>query len=58
MSRDCSRARTSSRKRADFSLPFGGFKRSGLGREGGVEGLTNYTELKTILLDGVPSALA
>ena len=43
--------------RADFSLPFGGFKRSGLGREGGVEGLTSYTELKTILLDGVPSAL-
>jgi len=44
--------------RADFSLPFGGFKRSGLGREGGVEGLTSYTELKTILLDGMPSALA
>jgi acyl-CoA reductase-like NAD-dependent aldehyde dehydrogenase len=44
--------------RADFSLPFGGFKRSGLGREGGVEGLTGYTELKTILLDGMPSALA
>jgi aldehyde dehydrogenase (NAD+) len=44
--------------RADFSLPFGGFKRSGLGREGGVEGLTSYTELKTILLDGTPSALA
>jgi acyl-CoA reductase-like NAD-dependent aldehyde dehydrogenase len=44
--------------RADFSLPFGGFKRSGLGREGGVEGLTSYTELKTILLDGMPSTLA
>lgn len=44
--------------RADFSLPFGGFKRSGLGREGGIEGLTSYTELKTILLDGIPSALA
>lgn len=43
--------------RADFSLPFGGFKRSGLGREGGVEGLSGYTELKTILLDGTPSAL-
>jgi acyl-CoA reductase-like NAD-dependent aldehyde dehydrogenase len=44
--------------RADFSLPFGGFKRSGVGREGGVEGLTNYTELKTILLDGVPAGIA
>ena len=42
--------------RADFSLPFGGFKRSGIGREGGVEGLTNYTELKTILLDAIPSS--
>ncbi|MGZ8337213.1 MAG: aldehyde dehydrogenase family protein, partial [Allosphingosinicella sp.] len=44
--------------RADFSLPFGGFKRSGIGREGSVEGLTSYTELKTILLDGMPSELA
>jgi acyl-CoA reductase-like NAD-dependent aldehyde dehydrogenase len=44
--------------RADFSLPFGGFKRSGIGREGGAEGLANYTELKTVLLDGMPSELA
>ncbi|HEX7759329.1 MAG TPA: aldehyde dehydrogenase [Caulobacteraceae bacterium] len=40
--------------RADFSLPFGGFKQSGLGREGGVEGLMSYLETKTILLDGTP----
>ena len=44
--------------RADFSLPFGGFKRSGVGREGGAEGLASYTELKTVLLDAAPSELA
>jgi acyl-CoA reductase-like NAD-dependent aldehyde dehydrogenase len=37
--------------RFDPHLPFGGFKQSGVGREGGVEGLTAYTELKSILLD-------
>jgi acyl-CoA reductase-like NAD-dependent aldehyde dehydrogenase len=31
----------------DPILPFGGFKRSGVGREGGPEALDNYTELKT-----------
>jgi acyl-CoA reductase-like NAD-dependent aldehyde dehydrogenase len=36
----------------DFGLPFGGFKQSGLGREGGPEGLMPYLEQKTILLDG------
>jgi aldehyde dehydrogenase (NAD+) len=36
--------------RFDPSLPFGGFKQSGLGREGGREGLEAYTELKSILL--------
>jgi acyl-CoA reductase-like NAD-dependent aldehyde dehydrogenase len=41
--------------RADFSLPFGGFKQSGIGREGGVAGLTGYTEMKTVLLDAMPS---
>jgi acyl-CoA reductase-like NAD-dependent aldehyde dehydrogenase len=43
--------------RMDGFLPFGGFKQSGLGREGGEAGLESYTELKTILLDGRPAAL-
>ena len=38
----------------DFNIAFGGFKQSGVGREGGVEGLRPYLEAKTILLDGVP----
>ena len=32
----------------DFKMPFGGFKQSGVGREGGIEGLDPYFELKTI----------
>jgi len=32
----------------DPKMPFGGFKQSGLGREGGIEGLDPYFELKTI----------
>ena len=43
--------------RLDFGLPFGGFKQSGIGREGGPEGMLPYTEMKTILIDGMPSAL-
>ncbi|WP_370631630.1 aldehyde dehydrogenase [Novosphingobium sp. FKTRR1] len=43
--------------RMDFGLPFGGFKQSGIGREGGPEGLLPYLESKTMLLDGVPEAL-
>lgn len=43
--------------RMDFGLPYGGFKQSGLGREGGVEGLLGYLETKTILLDGLPASL-
>lgn len=41
--------------RLDFSIAFGGFKESGVGREGGVEGLHAYLETKTVLLDGVPA---
>jgi len=32
----------------DIHMPFGGFKQSGLGREGGIEGLENYFETKTV----------
>jgi aldehyde dehydrogenase (NAD+) len=41
----------------DWGTPFGGFKQSGIGREGGEEGLWPYIETKTILLDGAPSHL-
>jgi len=34
----------------DYKMPFGGFKQSGLGREGGIEGLENYFETKTIYM--------
>jgi len=34
----------------DPKMPFGGFKQSGIGREGGIEGLDLYFELKTIYL--------
>lgn len=42
---------------ASFAVAFGGFKQSGLGREGGTEGLKAYLEAKTVLLKGTPSAL-
>ncbi len=40
--------------RPDYGIAFGGFKQSGLGREGGREGLRSYLETKTVVLDGVP----
>ncbi|MDB5713650.1 MAG: aldehyde dehydrogenase [Sphingomonadales bacterium] len=41
--------------RTDFGIAFGGFKQSGIGREGGVEGLLPYLESKTVILEGTPS---
>ena len=32
----------------DIEMPFGGFKQSGIGREGGLEGLETYCETKTV----------
>jgi acyl-CoA reductase-like NAD-dependent aldehyde dehydrogenase len=42
--------------RTDFGIAFGGFKQSGLGREGGKEGLLPYLETKTVILDEPPTA--
>ncbi|MGP0030309.1 MAG: aldehyde dehydrogenase [Acidimicrobiales bacterium] len=44
--------------RTDFGIAFGGFKQSGLGREGGREGLLPYLEAKTVILDGEPAGVA
>jgi aldehyde dehydrogenase (NAD+) len=41
--------------RSDFGIAFGGFKQSGLGREGGREGLLSFLETKTVLLDDAPN---
>ncbi len=41
----------------DFHVAFGGFKQSGVGREGGREGLLPYLETKTILLAEEPASL-
>ncbi|HWB67206.1 MAG TPA: aldehyde dehydrogenase [Mycobacteriales bacterium] len=44
--------------RTDFGIAFGGFKQSGIGREGGTEGLLPYLETKTVILDETPSGYA
>ena len=41
--------------RTDFGVSFGGFKQSGLGREGGREGLAPYLETKFSIFEGYPS---
>jgi betaine-aldehyde dehydrogenase len=32
-----------------MAIPFGGYKQSGWGRENGLEGLHEYTELKSVI---------
>jgi aldehyde dehydrogenase (NAD+) len=41
--------------RSDFGVSFGGFKQSGIGREGGTEGLLPYLETKYVVLEGRPT---
>jgi aldehyde dehydrogenase (NAD+) len=41
--------------RTDFGMAFGGFKQSGIGREGGKEGLLPFLETKTVILEGRPN---
>lgn len=41
--------------RTDFGMAFGGFKQSGIGREGGREGLLPFLETKTVILEGTPA---
>jgi acyl-CoA reductase-like NAD-dependent aldehyde dehydrogenase len=42
--------------RTDFGMAFGGFKQSGIGREGGKEGLLPFLETKTVILEERPSS--
>jgi acyl-CoA reductase-like NAD-dependent aldehyde dehydrogenase len=41
--------------RTDFGMGFGGFKQSGIGREGGTEGLLPFLETKTVILEDTPT---
>lgn len=41
--------------RSGMPISFGGFKQSGIGREGGREGLYPFLENKTVILDALPA---
>src|SRR5262249_45480584 len=41
--------------KTDFPVAFGGFKQSGMGREGGIGGLLPSLETKTVFLNGEPT---
>jgi acyl-CoA reductase-like NAD-dependent aldehyde dehydrogenase len=42
--------------RTEMLIAYGGFKQSGIGRQGGVEGLRSYLEPKTLSLQSLPKA--
>lgn len=41
----------------DYTMPYGGFKQSGIGREGGIEGLHAFTEIKAVFMAELPAHL-
>ena len=41
----------------DLSMPFGGWKQCGVGREGGTEGRHSFLEEKPVYLPNVPAGL-
>jgi acyl-CoA reductase-like NAD-dependent aldehyde dehydrogenase len=41
--------------RTDLGIAMGGFKQSGIGREGGREGVLPFLETKTVILEGRPA---
>jgi acyl-CoA reductase-like NAD-dependent aldehyde dehydrogenase len=43
--------------RNELGIAFGGFKQSGIGRKGGLEGMAPFLEAKTITMDALPSVL-
>jgi acyl-CoA reductase-like NAD-dependent aldehyde dehydrogenase len=42
--------------RTDPRIAMGGFKQSGIGREGGLEGLLPFLEAKTMVMDSLPTS--
>ncbi len=42
----------------DPTFPFGGFKHSGIGRDGGPEGLAAFQETKVVFMDAAPASLS
>ncbi len=44
--------------RSDFGIAFGGYKQSGIGREGGRLGLMPYLESKTVIMEEEPASIA
>ncbi|SCU88838.1 LAFA_0E14818g1_1 [Lachancea sp. 'fantastica'] len=42
---------------SDCTVPFGGVKESGFGREGSLHGLEDYTIIKTTIIGGLPNRL-
>ena len=41
--------------RTELGMAFGGFKQSGIGREGGKEGLMPFLETKAVILEDIPT---